>query len=437
MSRSRQTLTIEHAILGFLRERPLHAYEAYQRLVAPEALGGVWSLKQSQFYALVGRLEADGLVSVTPEPRGDRPPRKLLGLTAAGAAAFAGWLHSPADPADEAQRGFLARLYFARRLGPGAVEQLLGGQRRQVRAWLHTLRRDVCEGAAPHSYPWLVRQWQVRQAEAMLDWLDTFGPPPAPPGITYRIAALADSGAPGLAGQFVAFACGPVGQALLARAGFLPAGEAPSTPVPEARPPLAGRLAVYAASSLTAAFEALGAAFAAAHPDAEPAFTFGGSQALAAALAAGAPADVYAPAHADALATAVAAGRVAADAARVLCHNQLAIVTPAQRPAPLHTLGDLARPGLRLAMGSGATAIGRYAQEALSSAERQGALGSAGAAAVLHNVVHYAETVTGVLAKVAQGEVDAGIVFTSDYHRAGGAIQVAAVPPLRQGRDEG
>lgn len=439
MSRGRQALTIEHVILGFLREQPLHGYDVYRRLVAPGALGSVWPLKQSQFYALVTRLEAEGYLSVIPEPRGDRPPRKLLQLTPAGAAAFAGWLHAPLaynagapcsdEPADEREQAFLARLYFARQAGAAAVEPLLAAQRRQLRARLHALRRDAQATGAPHSYPWLVSRWQIGQAEAMLDWLDSFGPPPSAPGITYRIAAVADSPAAALAAQFVAFACGPEGQALLARAGFLPAGEGCAVVLPRA--PLAGRLAVYAASSLTAAFEAIAAAFTAAHPAVRVEFAFGGSQTLANALAQGARADVYAPAHADALAAAVAAGRVAADAVHTLGHNQLAIVTPARRPTPLRALSDLARPGLRLALGSGATAIGRYAQEALSAAEQQGALGSAGMAAVLHNVVHYAETVTGVLDKVAHGEVDAGIVFTSDYHRAGGEVQVAAVPPLR------
>lgn len=37
-----------------------------------------------------------------------------------------------------------------------------------------------------------------------------------------------------------------------------------------------------------------------------------------------------------------------------------------------------------------------------------------------------------VLAKVVQGEVDAGIVFTSDYHQAAGQVQVAVVPSLRK-----
>ncbi len=429
MSRSRQPLTIEHAILGFLREQPLYGYDLYQRLIAPEALGSVWPLKQSQFYALLSRLEDEGYLTVTLEPRGSRPPRKLLQLTPAGAAAFASWLFAPLDLAEERERGFLARLYFARQHGPSAVHQLLTSQRQQVRAWLQELRRTSHEGIAPHSYAWLVGQWQIRQAEAMLDWLDTFGPLPALPAITYRIAAIADSALLTLARQFVAFACGPEGQAVLARSGFLPAGAGTPPPISAPQAPLAGQLIIYAASSLTTAFEQLAAAFTARHPDVQLQFSFGGSQALADALAQGARADVFAPAHEDALVA--AAGRIAADTARPLCHNQLAIVTSTQRPATLRTLSDLARPGLRLALGSEATAIGRYAQEALSIAEQQGALGSVGAQAVLHNVVYYAETVTDVLSKVARGEVDAGIVFTSDYYRAGGDIQVAAVPPLR------
>jgi molybdate transport system substrate-binding protein len=431
MGRSRQSLTIEHAILGFLREQPLHGYELYQRLIAPTALGSVWPLKQSQFYALLARLEAEGYLAVTREPRGSQPARKLLALTPAGALAFTTWLVAPSDPADDRERAFLARLFFARQLGPAAVHQLLTSQRQQLRSWLQALRRTTNEAVTPHSYAWLVGQWQIRQAEAMLDWLDSFGPLPTLPAITYRIAALVDSPGIALAQQFVAFARGSEGQAVLARSGFLPAGEL----LPEATLPaptlLAGRLTIYAASSLTAAFEQLAAAFTALHPDVQVQCSFGGSQTLAEALAQGAHADVFAPAHEDALATAVAAGRVAAESIRALCHNQLAIVTSAQRPAALRTLSDLARPGLRLALGSEATAIGRYAHEALSIAEQQGVLGNAGAQAVLHNVVHYAETVTGVLAKVAQGDVDAGIVFTSDYYRAGGAVQVAAVPPLR------
>jgi molybdate transport system substrate-binding protein len=432
MSRSKQPLTIAHAILGFLREQALHGYELYQRLSAPTVLGSIWPLKQSQFYALVTRLESEGYLTVTPEARGALPPRKLLQLTPDGAEAFHAWLAAGDDPPDERERAFLVRLYFAHQLGAPAVHQLLASQRQVRRAWLQALRHDL-HNATPHSYPWLLHQWQVRQAEAMLDWLDTFSPPPSAPGITYPIAVIADSLFGALARQFVAYVCGPVGQALLARHGFLPAGEplaaAPIAPVPML--PHAGSLTIFAAASLTTAFEALAAAFGAAHPQISVRCTFGGSQALAADLARGARADVFAPAHHGAMEAAISAGRVQAGAIHTFAHNQLAIVTPTRRPILLQSLSDLARPGLRLAFGSEATAIGRYTQDVLATATQVGTLGSSSAAAVLENVVYYAETVTGVLTRVVQGEVDAGIVFTSDYYRAGGAVQVAVVPPLR------
>ena len=50
-------LTIEHALLGFLRQRPIHAYQIHQQLLQVEALGPIWHHKQSQLYALLSRPE--------------------------------------------------------------------------------------------------------------------------------------------------------------------------------------------------------------------------------------------------------------------------------------------------------------------------------------------------------------------------------------------
>ncbi|NJO06579.1 MAG: PadR family transcriptional regulator [Chloroflexaceae bacterium] len=74
-------LTIEHALLGLLDEQPLHGYDLYQRLLAPDALGTVWPLKQSQFYALLSKLEQAGYLTITQEQPGGYPPRKMLHLT--------------------------------------------------------------------------------------------------------------------------------------------------------------------------------------------------------------------------------------------------------------------------------------------------------------------------------------------------------------------
>src|SRR3954466_7685591 len=88
-------LTIEHALLGFLRQQPMHAYEIHQTLTRNEALGLVWHIKQSLVYVMLERLEAERLVTSSLEPQGSRPPRKILRLTPGGQASFAEWLVTP------------------------------------------------------------------------------------------------------------------------------------------------------------------------------------------------------------------------------------------------------------------------------------------------------------------------------------------------------
>lgn len=385
----------------------------------------IWPLKQGQFYALVGRLEEEGYLRVAIEQRGSLPPRKLLQLTDAGRAAFTTWLNTPSEPNADTQQAFLARLYFAHQLGPATLRQLLLYERHVRQAQLQALR-ELVRAQRPRSYASLVSQWRVHQAEASLDWFDTFDLPPAP-GATCLVAILGASGVAPLAQQFVDYVRGPLGQGLLARFGFLTSGK-PAVTGGRLAEPLAGRLVVYAASSLTAAFEALTAALCAAHPRLSIELTFGGSHDLAARLTAGASCDVFVPAHQEAMATVVGSGRIAAATVATLAQNQLAIVTPTFTNQPIQALGDLARPGLRLALGSEATAIGRYTQDLLAAATFDGSLRSDGPAAVLHNVVYYGETVTSVLTKVVQGEVDAGVVFRSDYQRASGAVQLAVLP---------
>src|SRR5690242_18868036 len=89
---------MEHALLGLVRSRPMHAYEMYQQLMrAPDgqALGRVWRLKQSHLYALLAKLEAAGYIAATTEPQGTRPPRRMLRLAPAGETAFAEWVVTP------------------------------------------------------------------------------------------------------------------------------------------------------------------------------------------------------------------------------------------------------------------------------------------------------------------------------------------------------
>ena len=197
-------------------------------------------------------------------------------------------------------------------------------------------------------------------------------------------------------------------------------------------------LNVFAAASLTDAFNEIGAAFGAANPGVSVVFNFAGSNQLAAQIAAGAPADVFAAADAAQMAAAVASGRIDAGAARPLATNRLVVVVPAGNPAGIATLQELATPNTLLVLAAGEVPVGRYALAFLDRAAADAAFGGGFRAAVLANVVSYEANARGVLNKVALGEADAGIVYASDLMGAAGvgslaipdALNVVAAYPI-------
>jgi len=163
-------------------------------------------------------------------------------------------------------------------------------------------------------------------------------------------------------------------------------------------------LTVFAAASLTESFGTIGSRFEKAHPAVTVRFSFGPSDGLAQQIQAGASVDVFASASEkwmDAVASNPGAtGRV--DFTR----NRLTIVVPAGNPANIAGLADLARPGVKLVLAAEGVPAGDYAQEALANA----GIGKAALANVVSNEID----VKGVLAKVASGDADVGIVYVTD-----------------------
>lgn len=166
-------LTIEHALLGFLRHRPMHAYEIHQTLLRAEALGLVWHLKQSLVYLMLDRLEEADYLTATLEPQGSRPPRKILQLTPNGQAAFTRWLVAPVAHGRDFRLEFLAKLYFARHDDPATATALLAAQQAVCQAWLADLDAQAAPLSGSRDYDWLVIQFRIGQIKAILAWLDT------------------------------------------------------------------------------------------------------------------------------------------------------------------------------------------------------------------------------------------------------------------------
>jgi molybdate transport system substrate-binding protein len=164
-------------------------------------------------------------------------------------------------------------------------------------------------------------------------------------------------------------------------------------------------LIVSAAASLTDAFTDIGAAFEDANPGVTVTFTFGPSDGLASQIIEGAPVDVFAsasPTWMDAIEDEGPRVSGRTDFAR----NRLAIVVPADNPAGVEGMNDLAADGVQLVLAAEGVPVGDYAREVLANA------GIADEA--LENLVSNEEDARAVLAKVLSGDADAGIVYITD-----------------------
>lgn len=171
-------------------------------------------------------------------------------------------------------------------------------------------------------------------------------------------------------------------------------------------------LNVFAASSLTDAFTEIGANFEAANPGVTVTLNFAGSQALRTQIEEGAPADVFASASGKEMDTAVEGKFVPDGVKQVFLSNQLVVILPADNPAGLEKLEDLANPGIKIVLAAEEVPVGNYARQALEL--MNGSFGADFKDKVLANVVSNEDNVKQVVSKVQLGEADAGIAYVSD-----------------------
>ena len=173
-------------------------------------------------------------------------------------------------------------------------------------------------------------------------------------------------------------------------------------------------ITVFAAASLTGAFDQLATQFEAEHPSIEVVVNSGGSAALAQQIIEGAPADVFASADEPQM-QAVADAGLAADPV-VFATNTLELVVPAGNPAGVARLDDLANPGLRVALCDPSVPCGAASVRLL---ERSSVTASPDT---------LESDVKAVLTKVTLGEVDAALVYRTDAMSAGDEVEVIEVP---------
>ena len=178
--------------------------------------------------------------------------------------------------------------------------------------------------------------------------------------------------------------------------------------------PASGKITVLAAASLTDAFQALGDQFEAAHPGATVEFNFAASSALREQIIGGAPADVFASANESNMTQVVDAGQATNPTPFVT--NVLQIAVPPDNPGQVAGLSDFAKSELLIGLCAEEVPCGEFGRQALSKA------------GVTASIDTNEPDVRGLLTKVENGDLDAGIVYHTDVLAAGDAVKGIEIP---------
>jgi molybdate transport system substrate-binding protein len=189
----------------------------------------------------------------------------------------------------------------------------------------------------------------------------------------------------------------------------------PKAPAPPVASPsvssLSGSANIFAAASLTGAFNKIKADFIVLNPKVNLTMNYNGSGSLVTQIQNGAPADVFASADADNMNKLSGAGKI--DAPQNFAHNLLEIVVQHGNPKHIATLADLARPDVAVVLGDPASVpAGKYAKQALAAA---------GVTVVPKSLEL---SVSAVTQKIALAEADAGIVYVTDVKASVAAGQL-------------
>jgi len=165
------TLSPEMALLGQLYGGPGHGYDLHRKVITD--LGQVWHLRQSQAYAILKRLEAQGEISMEKFPQEKLPARQLLHMTALGRSHFLEWLETPNGGSARAIRlEFVTRVYFLRMYMPEKLPQAFARQRKEAERHIRRLEKIRDELPEEQIFNRMSIEMRLKQLKSVLEWLD-------------------------------------------------------------------------------------------------------------------------------------------------------------------------------------------------------------------------------------------------------------------------
>jgi len=163
--------SMEYALLGLLRHGPQHGYQLHLQVSRSTGLGSIWRIKQSQFYALLTKLEQANLISSAVQAQDSRPPRRVFHLTPDGEEAFLEWVQAPVTRPFHIRQEFIAKLFFACQEADSIVSTLILRQLAVSRKWLRENQPGPNNHPDKSVFDTFIHRFRRNQVQMIIDWL--------------------------------------------------------------------------------------------------------------------------------------------------------------------------------------------------------------------------------------------------------------------------
>jgi DNA-binding PadR family transcriptional regulator len=160
-------LSAENALFGILMTGSKHGYELHGYVSAQ--MNQFWDLSMSQVYALLKRMEHNGVVISQEKWQERRPAKKIFSLTQKGKKIFLHWVCSPVEHVRDVRMEFLAKLFFMRELhlkeGPSLIDKQIAVLEEKLRAIERSKEKITDE------FQTALYSFKTSQTTAALEWL--------------------------------------------------------------------------------------------------------------------------------------------------------------------------------------------------------------------------------------------------------------------------
>jgi PadR family transcriptional regulator, regulatory protein AphA len=172
MTRIQASFSLEYILLGFLFNSPIHGYDLYKKISNLKGISIIWHIKMSQLYALLDKLEKEGLLTSRHVPGQALLIRKEFQMSPLGEQKFLAWVSTPVEHGREMRQEFLAKLYFAQKSGVEAYVKLIDEQILICGQWLSSINLSSSKLTSEPAFERLVFQYRIMQIKAMMEWLN-------------------------------------------------------------------------------------------------------------------------------------------------------------------------------------------------------------------------------------------------------------------------